>query len=619
VCGWQNIAPTDGLAGSHGAAGGIVGGAAPQPGGHGWPGLDGANGSGLGRFTRAGYIASTSTGMPGGDGLPGAGGGGQAGTTTADGVGGGAGGCGGRGGAGGTAGGGSIAVLSFDSALTLDRVEIVGGRGGTGGQGGQGAQGTLGGTGGAPGGNGAAGGHGGRGGSGPSIGIAYSGNPPARINTTISLAGSNGGLVAELYPFWGDGGGGSLWSRALGSPGGDTAYRAANAPDGTVVVAGYLSGPADVGCGPMPASTRGEYFIARLHPATGQCLWSRHFGATGYAYIEGLAVDDTNAIYVTGGFTGSLASAASAGGEDIFVAKHDAGGGVAWTRTFGGASDEFGAAIAVRGQHVAIAGAFSGTIHVGGGPLSGSAYVASYTLGGAHEWSRTLGGAVNPKALVIDTLGRVTVAGSFTGTINPGTGSLTSAGSADILLATFDMSGWPLRARRFGGAGGDSAFSIVRAANDDFVLAGVVGSGADLGQGPIVVTTSAASYVARIASDFTPIWSRAFDTYSHASGVAIDATGEIALVGSFAGTWMLGTTPLLARGTDDAFLLRLGPSGETRWARSFGVAGWSGFTGITATSGGWLGTGAFYDRIDLGGGPHPTAGEADGFLMAVER
>jgi hypothetical protein len=616
TCYWQTFPPTNGYPGSGGASGGIVGGAGPQPGSDGASGINGTSASGLGRFTRGGYVPSASVGTSGGNGQPGQGGGGAAGTSTTDGLGGGAGGCGGRPGGGGTSGGGSIAILAFESPFTLDGVEIAGGRGGAGGQGGRGAAGTPGGTGGASGGRGGAGGNGGSGAGGPSIGIAYSGNAPQRVNTTISLAGSTGGLVAELYPFWGEGGGANLWSRIVGTPGGDTAYRVASAPDGTVVIAGYLSGTADIGCGPMTASSRGEYFLARLQPATGQCLWSRSFGSTGYAYIEGLAVD-ADAIYVTGGFTGTMRGLVSAGGEDIFVAKHDASGTPLWTHRFGGGSDEYGAAIAVRGQDVVFTGALSGSVSFGGADITGG-YVASYSLAGAHKWSRPLGGAVNPRAIVIDS-SYVTVAGSFSGTIDPGTGSISSAGSADILLLSYAISGQPIRARRFGGPGPDSAYSIA-IASDGFVFSGLLSNGADLGNGAITVSTPHAAYVARIRSaDSLPVWSRVFDNYAHASGVAVGSNDEIALAGAFAGTMVLGNTPLTARGTHDAFLLRFGPSGEARWARAFGAAGWTGFTSVTATNAGWLGGGAFSDRIDLGNGPQPTAGDSDGFLLAVER
>jgi hypothetical protein len=170
----------------------------------------------------------------------------------------------------------------------------------------------------------------------------------------------------------------------------------------------------------MAASANGEYFLARLEAATGRCLWSRHFGATGYAYVEGLAVD-ANDIYVTGGFTGTFGSFTAAGGEDVFISKHDASGMPVWTKAFGGPADDYATGIAVRGTRVVVGGTFTGTVSFGGAPLAGpSGFLASYALNGNHQWSRSLGGSVSPNAIVIDSNDRVTIAGSMTGTVNPG-------------------------------------------------------------------------------------------------------------------------------------------------------------------------------------------------------
>src|SRR5262249_38095692 len=56
--------------------------------------------------------------------------------------------------------------------------------------------------------------------------------------------------------------------------------------------------------------------------------------------------------------------------------------------------------------------------------------------GGVYQWSRQMGGTVSadsvaPYAVVADASGNVIVTGSFTGTVNFGTGSTTSAGGSD--------------------------------------------------------------------------------------------------------------------------------------------------------------------------------------------
>ena len=80
---------------------------------------------------------------------------------------------------------------------------------------------------------------------------------------------------------------------------------------GNIVVAGFMTGPADFGCGTLMASGDGM-FVAKLDPC-GACLWSRSFpngleaGTATYGMtVGGLAVDVSNSILVTGGFFEAL-------------------------------------------------------------------------------------------------------------------------------------------------------------------------------------------------------------------------------------------------------------------------------------------------------------------------
>lgn len=152
----------------------------------------------LGMITPKGW--SGAAGTDGTPGIAGQGGGGGAGATMGGGGGGGAGGCGGSGGPAGRAGGSSIALLLFNSTLTMDSVELVSanaGKGGNGvaGQPGQPIGGSAGsffgdGCAGGKGGKGGAGGAGGGGAGGISVGIAYQGTAPIPAASTITVGSS---------------------------------------------------------------------------------------------------------------------------------------------------------------------------------------------------------------------------------------------------------------------------------------------------------------------------------------------------------------------------------------------------------------------------------------------
>ena len=194
-------------------------------------GADGLPGM-IGPAGALGHLASTGLFLPGdgitgGPGTSGKGGGGGGGSKVvatctnptklgASGGGGGAGGCGGEGGKPGGGGGASIALVSYNSKLTLRGVDLDARNGGQGGTGSAGQDGSMGGSGGPGGGkydggkaacDGGDGGVGGKGGSGgggtggSSIGIAYTGTAPSKLmNVTFAIpatqapGGAGGGL-----------------------------------------------------------------------------------------------------------------------------------------------------------------------------------------------------------------------------------------------------------------------------------------------------------------------------------------------------------------------------------------------------------------------------------------
>ncbi len=185
-------------------------------GNQGAPGADGEPALPIGALEAMQYYPPVGrSGEPGTVGGGGGGGGGAAQpsgcVTGASGGSGGGGGCPGAGAEGGQSGGGSFALVSYQSTVELDGLNIYLGNGGRGGEGGDGQDGGAGGAPGAPGmaagggnmacdgGRGGAGGLGGSGGGGaggPEIGIAFVGEPPSQSGvqfSDVSAEGAEGG------------------------------------------------------------------------------------------------------------------------------------------------------------------------------------------------------------------------------------------------------------------------------------------------------------------------------------------------------------------------------------------------------------------------------------------
>jgi hypothetical protein len=167
---------------------------------------------------------------------------------------------------------------------------------------------------------------------------------------------------------------------ALGGGGVQYAEDVALDAAGAALVIGLSRGVADFGGGPLDSGSATVPFVAKLDAAGGH-VWSRLLApANGWSTVEQVGfrrifADGEGNVIVAGTFQGSLDFGgevlATAGGDDVFVAKLSPHGEPLWSRRYGGALAEtvFAAGVGDDGG-VALAGTFAGSIDFGGELLS---------------------------------------------------------------------------------------------------------------------------------------------------------------------------------------------------------------------------------------------------------
>ena len=348
---------------------------------------------------------------------------------------------------------------------------------------------------------------------------------------------------------------------------------------GDIILAGGAEGDVDFGGGVLSGVGNGEDVVLARFDSQGVHLWSRRVGNGANQFATAVAVDAAGNTVATGTFWGKLdfgpswarkegdeVKIESAGESDGFVVKLDADGETVWSLRFGDADNhQAGTAVAVDGQgNVVVAGWFKGVMDLGAGLTSTGEtdlFVAKLSPAGDLLWVRMAPSTNAGKALglAVDGAGNVVVVGSFRSSIQIGATTLTTAGDKDAVLIKLDENGTPLWARSFGD-----------------------------------------------------------DADQEALGVSVDPAGNVLVTGAFLGRIGVGSNELVSKGAADAFLVKLDPGGDLRWARSFGDLGEQGGAAVAADALGnaWA-TGYFNGAPDFGGGAIQSRGASDIFLVAL--
>jgi hypothetical protein len=244
--------------------------------------------------------------------------------------------------------------------------------------------------------------------------------------------------------------GDSLWTREYGGSLDDMAYAVDQAPDSGFIIGG---GTYSFGSG------RPNVYVVRTD-AQGDTLWTRTYGGADEDYAFSVAATRDSGFIVCG-WTRSY----GAGMADIYLIKTDARGDTEWTRTYGGAEDEYG--------HTVRQTADGGYI-VAGSTLSFGAGLADFYLvrvdpSGDTLWTRAYGGDSADLGHSVD----LTEDGGF---IMAGQTSSFGAGSWDAWLVRTDSLGETLWTRTVGDTGDDRCYSVQETADRGYIVAGSTGS-----------------------------------------------------------------------------------------------------------------------------------------------
>jgi hypothetical protein len=220
---------------------------------------------------------------------------------------------------------------------------------------------------------------------------------------------------------------------------------------------------------------------------------------------------------------------------------------------------------------VYVAGQFSGTVNLGNfsftSAVGNSGFVAKWSPATkSFGWARQLGGVANSVAVVGSS---VYVAGYFSNTASFGNTALTSAGDYDVFvvkLLDIGSSNTLAWVKQAGGTGSDQP-SAVAASNSAVYVAGRFAQAATFGNTTLTAGTASNAFITKLTDSgstatFTWMQQVASAGLTQASGLAV-AGSAVYVVGRFEQTATLGNSTLATTGGSLAYVARLLDAGTT--------------------------------------------------------
>ncbi|TET35004.1 MAG: hypothetical protein E3J72_12780 [Planctomycetota bacterium] len=413
-----------------------------------------------------------------------------------------------------------------------------------------------------------------------------------RVDTVNAI----GTTIGNVWMFFRFSHGLLAWAK---NAGGSAAYGISTLSDGSAIVTGYFQSTAIFGAGEgnetvLTSDEYGDIFIAKYNP-DGALAWAKSAGGAGGGIDDHgrsiYALPDGSAI-VTGYFKrtatfgageGNETVLSSAGACDIFIAKYNPDGTLAWAKSAGGVHSDKGYSIsALSDGSAVVTGSFWGTATFGAGEgketvlSSGSVFIAKYNANGTLAWAKSAG----------------TSNGNGISALTDGSSIVTGPGGG---LSKYNPDGTLAWAKSAGG----SAYAISTLSDGSAIVTGFFGCAATFGagEGNETILSSAGDrdiFIAKYNSDGTLAWAKRAGGGGGDIGYGISAIpdGSAIITGEFRGSATFGNasegneTVLSSAGGEDIFIAQYNPDGTLAWAKSAGSGGFDYGRGISALSDG---------------------------------
>lgn len=223
-----------------------------------------------------------------------------------------------------------------------------------------------------------------------------------------------------------------IWARQIGTSSGEQALGIAIDISNDIYLTGYTLGGLDGNT----SSGSADIFLVKYN-SSGVKQWTKLLGTVNSDIGNGLAVDNSSNVYVTGVTNGELDGNSNSGSEDIFLVKFNSSGTKQWTKQFGTSDSDQGYAVTVDSSgYIYVTGMASGALD--NASSTAGPFIVKYDSSGNRQWTKQFGPGVGA-GITSDSSNNIFVTGWTTGSLE--SGIINNYSKADLFLAKYNSSG----------------------------------------------------------------------------------------------------------------------------------------------------------------------------------